>query len=257
MSGNAIFDVNGATVYFTGNQCGLRDEPDHEQWNWQRNGHLVCYGNKREFRGSHHGWRDPQIGDCLQRRHFLAYERKQHLLRRLHLPGSLGGRHCGRAPCKRAGWSHGGWRRSHHGTLRHGQHHDGPGSLGQGSFTSARGKQDTRQQCDRQYGAGGGYSAALFRVETLGQRDQRRDSGEDLASVVFRNNVTGGSAGSGAVTVTGPISTGSNATSGLSVIAAGVNSLNVTLANDKSFRTPTPARRRSLGLQPHCGSAGQ
>lgn len=78
--------------------------------------------------------------------------------------------------------------------------------------------------------AAGTDTAGTFRVESSGNTL----SGAMIANqagAFFRNNVTGGSAGNGAISLTGPISTGTNPVSGLTVNAAGVNTLAVTLDN--------------------------
>ncbi len=78
--------------------------------------------------------------------------------------------------------------------------------------------------------AAGTDTAGTFRVESGGNLI----SGAILAneaSAFFRNNVTNGSAGNGEITLTGPISTGNNPAAGLTVNAAGVNSLALTLNN--------------------------
>ncbi len=78
--------------------------------------------------------------------------------------------------------------------------------------------------------AAGTDTAGGFRVESGGNLI----SGAILvneASAFFRNNVTNGSAGNGEMTLTGPISTGSNPAAGLTVNAAGVNTLALTLKN--------------------------
>ncbi|MEY4245434.1 MAG: hypothetical protein RLZZ245_3019, partial [Verrucomicrobiota bacterium] len=79
--------------------------------------------------------------------------------------------------------------------------------------------------------ATGTDTVAAFRVESTGHVING-DIQANLASVVFRNNVTNGSAGIGALTLTGTISTGAEPTAGLSVIAAGANSLTLTLLNE-------------------------
>jgi fibronectin-binding autotransporter adhesin len=78
--------------------------------------------------------------------------------------------------------------------------------------------------------AAGTDTVATFRIESIGHTINGAIQA-NLASAVFRNNVTGGSAGVGAITLTGPISTGGEPTAGLSAIAAGVNGLTLTLAN--------------------------
>jgi autotransporter-associated beta strand protein len=78
--------------------------------------------------------------------------------------------------------------------------------------------------------AAGTDTAGTFRVESGGNLI----SGAILANeagVFFRNNVTGGSAGNGEIALTGPISTGVNPAAGLTVTAAGVNPLALTLNN--------------------------
>jgi autotransporter-associated beta strand protein len=79
-------------------------------------------------------------------------------------------------------------------------------------------------------------TAGTFRVES----GDNTISGAILAneaSAFFRNNTTGGSAGNGAIILTGPISTGSNPASGLTVNAAGVNTLALTLNNQTAVAT--------------------
>jgi fibronectin-binding autotransporter adhesin len=79
--------------------------------------------------------------------------------------------------------------------------------------------------------AAGTDTAGTFRVES----GSNLISGAILAneaSAFFRNNVTGGSAGNGEMTLTGSISTGSNPAAGLTVNAAGVNPLALTLKNE-------------------------
>ena len=74
-------------------------------------------------------------------------------------------------------------------------------------------------------------TAGAFRVESGGHTINGAIQA-NLASAVFRNHVSGGSSGVGFITLTGPISTGTEPTAGLSVIAAGANGLTVTLFNE-------------------------
>jgi autotransporter-associated beta strand protein len=73
-------------------------------------------------------------------------------------------------------------------------------------------------------------TAGTFRVESGGNFLSGAIVANE-ATAFFRNNVTGGSAGSGDITLTGPISTGSNPAAGLTVTAAGANPLALTLKN--------------------------
>ena len=78
--------------------------------------------------------------------------------------------------------------------------------------------------------AAGTDTAGTFRVESIGHTLSGAIVANE-ASAFFRNNTTGGSAGIGAITLTGPVSTGSNPASGLTVNAAGANALSLTLNN--------------------------
>ena len=78
--------------------------------------------------------------------------------------------------------------------------------------------------------AAGTDTAGTFRVESTANT-LNGSIIANQASAFFRNNVTGGSAGNGAISVNGPISTGSNPAAGLTVNAAGFNPLALTLNN--------------------------